>query len=50
MKPITLYEKEKIALENLRTEKLQGHFIRSRDKWVDEGEKPKILRFSELSQ
>lgn len=22
------------------TEKLQGHFIRSRAKWVDEGEKP----------
>ena len=36
MKPITLF----IALENLRNEKLQGHFIRSRAKWVDEGEKP----------
>ena len=36
----SVLEEKKTALENLRKEKLQGHFIRSRAKWVDEGEKP----------
>ena len=34
-----LYEKKQ-ALENIRKEKLQGHFIRARALWVEEGERP----------
>ena len=30
---------EKNSLENLRKEKLQGHIIRSRARWVEDGEK-----------
>ena len=30
---------KKTELENHRKEKLQGHIIRSRAKWVEEGEK-----------
>lgn len=37
---LPLLEEKQAALENLRKEKLRGHFIRSRAKWVDEGEKP----------
>ena len=32
--------KKKVALENLRKEHLQGHMIRSRARWIEEGEKP----------
>lgn len=35
-----LISAKKTELENLRKEKLQGHIIRSRAKWVEEGEKP----------
>ena len=35
----TLNEK-KLSLEKLRKEKMQGHLIRSRARWVEEGEKP----------
>jgi hypothetical protein len=34
-----LEEKQK-QLENIRKEKLKGHFVRSRAKWIEEGEKP----------
>lgn len=34
-----MHEK-KVELEKVRKEKLQGHIIRSRAKWVEEGEKP----------
>lgn len=37
---LSLLEEKQAALENFRKEKLRGHFIRSRAKWVDEGEKP----------
>ena len=37
---LTLLEQKKAELENVRKEKLQGHIIRSRAKWVEEGEKP----------
>ena len=37
---LTLLEQKKVELENIRKEKLQGHIIRSRAKWVEEGEKP----------
>ena len=33
-------EEKKVALENLRKEHLQGHMIRSRARWIEEGEKP----------
>lgn len=33
-------ERKKSKLEKLRKEKLQGHIIRPRAKWVEEGEKP----------
>ena len=33
-------EEKKVALENLRKEYLQGHMIRSRARWIEEGEKP----------
>lgn len=35
-----LLEEKKLKLERVRKEKLQGHIIRSRAKWVEEGEKP----------
>ena len=37
---IELLEEKKISLENLRKDKLQGHIIRSRARWVEDGEKP----------
>lgn len=37
---IELLDEKKNALENLRKEKLQGHMIRSRALWLEEGEKP----------
>lgn len=37
---LDLLEEKKLKLERLRKEKLQGHIIRSRAKWVEEGEKP----------
>lgn len=37
---IDLVSEKKLELESLRKEKLQGHVIRSRAKWVEEGEKP----------
>lgn len=37
---IDLVSEKKLELEGLRKEKLQGHVIRSRAKWVEEGEKP----------
>lgn len=36
----SLLEEKQATLETLRKEKLRGHFIRSRAKWIDEGEKP----------
>ena len=33
-------EEKKVALENIRKEHLQGHMIRSRTRWIEEGEKP----------
>jgi hypothetical protein len=33
-------EEKKVKLEKIRKEKMQGHIIRSRAKWVEEGEKP----------
>lgn len=36
----TFLEDKKTALEKLRKEKLHGHFVRSRAKWVELGEKP----------
>ncbi len=36
----SMLEEKQATLETLRKEKLRGHFIRSRAKWVDEGEKP----------
>ena len=36
----SLLEDKKQALESLRKVKLQGHFVRSRAKWVELGEKP----------
>lgn len=35
-----LLHEKKSELEKVRKEKLQGHIIRSRAKWVEEGEKP----------
>lgn len=35
-----LLHEKKVELEKVRKEKLQGHIIRSRAKWVEEGEKP----------
>ena len=35
----TVYHKKEV-LENLRTEKMKGHFVRSRTQWATEGEKP----------
>lgn len=35
-----LIEQKKSNLENLRKHKLQGHFIRSRARWIEQGEKP----------
>lgn len=35
-----LIEQKKTNLENLRKHKLQGHFIRSRVRWIEQGEKP----------
>ena len=35
---------EKNSLENLRKEKLQGHIIRSRARWVEDGKKILQLR------
>ena len=37
---IDILSEKKTALENFRKEKLQGHMIRSRARWVEEGEKP----------
>ena len=34
------FERKKVALENLRKEYHQGHMIRSRVRWIEEGEKP----------
>ena len=36
----TLLEEKRASLEQLRKQKLQGHMIRSRARWVEEGEKP----------
>lgn len=33
-------EEKMLLLENIRKEKMEGHMIRSRAKWVEEGEKP----------
>lgn len=33
-------EEKKKELENIRKEKLLGHMIRSRARWIEEGEKP----------
>ena len=33
-------ETKKHELEELRKEKLKGHYVRSRAKWIEEGEKP----------
>lgn len=35
-----LLEEKKASLEQLRKQKLQGHMVRSRARWVEEGEKP----------
>jgi exonuclease III len=35
-----IFEEKKLSLEALRKEKMQGHLIRSRARWVEEGEKP----------
>ena len=35
-----ILDEKRVALENIRSEKLQGHMIRSRARWVEEGEKP----------
>lgn len=37
---LDLVSEKKSELESLRKEKLQGHVIRSRAKWVEEGEIP----------
>lgn len=37
---LSLLEGKKLALENLRKEKLRGNMIRSKARWVEEGEKP----------
>ena len=37
---LEMIEVKKESLEHLRKKKLQGHFIRSRAQWVEEGEKP----------
>jgi hypothetical protein len=37
---LTLLEQKKAELENIRKEKLQGHIIKSRAKWMEEGENP----------
>lgn len=38
-----LLHKKKFELEKVRKEKPQGPIIRSRPKWVEEGEKPSFL-------
>jgi hypothetical protein len=38
-----LIEKKKSDLKNLRQEKLQGCYIRSKIQWAEEGEKPSIF-------
>ena len=35
-----MIEVKEESLEHLRKKKLQGHVIRSRAQWVEEGEKP----------
>ena len=37
---LEMIEVKKESLEHLRKKKLQGHVIRSRAQWVEEGEKP----------
>lgn len=37
---LPLIEEKGLSLENIRKEKMEGHIIRSRAKWVEEGEKP----------
>lgn len=37
---LPLIEEKRLLLENIRKEKMEGHMIRSRAKWVEEGEKP----------
>ena len=35
-----IVEEKRSALESIRKEKMQGHIVRSRTRWVEEGEKP----------
>ena len=37
---VDLVEEKRSALESIRKEKMQGHIVRSRARWVEEGEKP----------
>ena len=37
---VSLIEEKRLLLENLRKEKMEGHAIRSRARWIEEGEKP----------
>ena len=37
---LELIEEKRLILENLRKEKMEGHAIRSRARWIENGEKP----------
>ena len=37
---VDLVEEKRSALESIQKEKMQGHIVRSRARWVEEGEKP----------